>query len=191
MNLFIIKWMRAFPLPEKTEKLLRENGESGSFWEDRKDRHHCGIDLYAPEDEPVIAIEDGEVIDVDIMTSPEMISYWNETYHIIIRNHSGLFCKYGELGSPNVKTGDTVEAGQVIGHVGTVLNNKKIDGNAPEYIQKLKDNNPSMLHFELWEGEPVVEDRNYLGGNWFGEVRPEKLLDPTEYLRDIQSSKNK
>ncbi|AKB85606.1 hypothetical protein MCMEM_1553 [Methanococcoides methylutens MM1] len=191
MNLFIIKWMRAFPLPEKTEKLLRENGESGSFWEDRKDRHHCGIDLYAPEGEPVIAIEDGEVIDVDIMTSPEMISYWNETYHIIIRNHSGLFCKYGELGSPNVKTGDIVEAGQVIGHVGTVLNNKKIDGNAPEYIQKLKDNNPSMLHFELWEGEPVVEGRNYLGGNWFGDELPEKLLDPTEYLRSIKSNENK
>ncbi|WP_048206466.1 M23 family metallopeptidase [Methanococcoides methylutens] len=183
--------MRAFPLPEKTEKLLRENGESGSFWEDRKDRHHCGIDLYAPEGEPVIAIEDGEVIDVDIMTSPEMISYWNETYHIIIRNHSGLFCKYGELGSPNVKTGDIVEAGQVIGHVGTVLNNKKIDGNAPEYIQKLKDNNPSMLHFELWEGEPVVEGRNYLGGNWFGDELPEKLLDPTEYLRSIKSNENK
>lgn len=178
--------MKSFPLTKRTEIVLRENRESGSFWEDRKDRHHCGIDLYAPGGEPVLAIEEGEVIDVGIMTSPEMISYWNKTYYIIIRNLSGLFCKYGELGSSNVKTGDTVEAGQVIGNVGTVLNNEKIDGNAPEYIQKLKDNNPSMLHFELWEDEPVVEDENYLGGNWFRDERPKKLLDPTEYLRSIE-----
>ena len=182
--------MKAFPLPEIIEKPLRENGESGSFWEDRKDRHHCGIDLYAPEGEPVLAIEEGEVIEVGIMTSPEMISYWNETYYIIIRNLSGLFCKYGELGSSNVKTRDTVEAGQMIGRVGTVLNNEKIDCSAPEYIQKLKDKNPSMLHFELWEDEPVIEDDNYLGGNWFGDERPKKLLDPTEYLNSIESQQN-
>lgn len=180
--------MRTFPLTSKTENILRDHGETGSFWEDRKDRHHCGIDLYAPEGEPVIAIEDGEVTDVGIMTSPEMISYWNETYYLVIRNHSGLFCKYGELASPNVKVGDTVEAGQVIGHVGTVLNSEKIDGTAPEYIRKLKDKNPSMLHFELWEDNPVVKDSNYLGGNWFGDSRPQKLLNPTEYLRSIESN---
>ncbi|MGM0771086.1 MAG: hypothetical protein ACQESU_05710 [Halobacteriota archaeon] len=48
-----------------------------------------------------------------------------------------------------------------------------------------------MLQFELWEGEPVVQDRNYLGGNWFGDERPEKLLEPTKYLREIKSNKNK
>lgn len=179
--------MRIFPLNNKTEDIIQEKGESGSFWEDRKDRHHCGIDLYAPEGEPVIAIEKGEVIDVGIMTSPKVISYWNETYYIIVRNHSGLFCKYGELGTSTVKAGDRVEAGQIIGHVGTVLNSEKIDENSPEYIKKLKDRNPSMLHFELWEAEPFVEDNDYLGGNWFGDDRPKMLLDPTEYLRSIGS----
>lgn len=111
INLFIInEYMRKFPLPNKKDKRLPKNGESGSFWEDRKDRRHCGIDLYAPEGDPVIAIENGKVTDVGIMTSPEMVSYWNKTYYIIIRNHSGLFCKYGELDSSNVKVGDTVEA---------------------------------------------------------------------------------
>jgi len=186
--LFIInKDMKKYPLPNRKDKVLQKNGDSGAFWEDRKDRRHCGIDLYAPEGDPVIAIENGEVTDVGIMTSPEMVPYWNITYYIVIRNHSGPFCKYGELGSSNVKVGDTVEAGQLIGHVGAVLNSKKIDKNAPEYIQKLKDKNPSMLHFELWEEAPVVEDNDYLGGNWFGDKGPRKLLDPTEYLSSIES----
>lgn len=107
--------------------------------------------------------------------------------YLIIRNHSGLFCKYGELGTSNVKVGDTVEAGQLIGHVGSVLNSKMIDKNAPEYIQKLKEKNPSMLHFELVEDTPVVEDNNYIGGNWFGNKGPRKLLDPTEYLSSTES----
>lgn len=75
----------------------------------------------------------------------------------------------------------------MIGHVGSVLNSKKIDKNAPEYVQKLKDKNLSMLHFELWKEAPVVEDNNDLGGNWFGDKGPRKLLDPTEYLSSIES----
>ena len=179
--------MRTFPLNNKTETIIQENEESGSFWEDRKDRHHCGIDLYAPEGEPVIAIEEGKVIDVGIMTSPEMIPYWNVTNYVIIRNQSGLFCKYGELGFSNVKEGDSVVSGQIIGHVGTVLNSEKIDENAPEYIQKLKDKNPSMLHFETM-GSPnlLLKIMIISAGTGSGDDRPKKLLDPTEYLRSIE-----
>ncbi|WP_276575142.1 hypothetical protein [Methanococcoides seepicolus] len=44
-----------------------------------------------------------------------------------------------------------------------------------------------MLHFELGEDTPVVEDNNYIGGNWFGNKGPRKLLDPTEYLSSTES----
>jgi hypothetical protein len=66
--------------------------------------------------------------------------------------------------------------------VGAVLNSEKIDGSCPLYIQKLKNKNPSMLHFEVWKNEPMAAHRNYLGGNWFAEEMPENLRDPAEYL---------
>jgi len=75
-----------------------------------------------------------------------------------------------------VKKGYEIEPGDLIGRVGMVLNSKKIDGFCPLYIQKLKDKNPSMLHFEVWDNEPVVIHRNYLGGNWFAEEIPENLF---------------
>ena len=28
---------------------IPQKGEAGSFWEDRGDRYHCGVDLYTPE----------------------------------------------------------------------------------------------------------------------------------------------
>jgi hypothetical protein len=35
-----------------------------------------------------------------------------------------------------------------------------------------------MLHFELWKNEPITTHKNYLGGNWFAEEKPENLIDP-------------
>jgi hypothetical protein len=66
-----------------------------------------------------------------------------------------------------------------------VLNSTKIDEFCPLYIQKLKDKNPDMLHFELWKNQPITTHRNYLGGNWFTEERPENLMNPTEYLYSL------
>lgn len=44
-----------------------------------------------------------------------------------------------------------------------------------------------MLHFELYKSPPA-ETNDYLGGNWFGEMKPQDLLDPTDYLRSILSA---
>ncbi|MCQ1537077.1 M23 family metallopeptidase [Methanosarcina sp. KYL-1] len=160
-------------------------GEPGSFWEERDDRRHCGVDLYAPENTGVVSIEAGTVMETGLMTSPEILPYWNQTYYVIIENLSGLFCKYGELGKYAVQQGDRIEAGQLIGYVGTVLNCRKIDESCPPYIRKLKNKNPCMLHFELWREKPITSYEKYLGGNWFSEEKPENLLDPTEYLEYI------
>jgi murein DD-endopeptidase MepM/ murein hydrolase activator NlpD len=159
--------------------------EAGSFWENRGDRHHCGVDLYAPENTEVVSVEGGIVAETGLMTSPEILPYWNPTYYVIIEQGRGLFCKYGELSGFIVKKGDEIEPGQLIGHVGMVLNSSKIDESCPLYIRKLKNRNPSMLHFELWKNQPITTHRNYLGGNWFGEEKPENLIDPTGYLEQI------
>lgn len=162
-----------------------QKGEPGSFWENRGDRYHCGVDLYAPENTEVVSIEGGIVADTGLMTSPEILPYWNPTYYVIIEQSSGLFCKYGELADFTVRKGDKIEAGNLIGHVGMVLNPEKIDNFCPLYIQKLKNKNPSMLHFEVWRSEPITTHKNYLGGNWFAEEMPENLIDPTRYLERL------
>lgn len=164
---------------------IPQKGEPGSFWENRGDRYHCGVDLYAPENTEVVSIEGGIVAETGLMTSPEILPYWNPTYYVIIEQRKGLFCKYGELAGFIVRKGDEIEPGSLVGHVGMVLNSEKIDDFCPLYIRKLKNKNPSMLHFEVWRNEPIAAHRNYLGGNWFAEKMPENLIDPTEYLERL------
>jgi len=165
---------------------IPRKGEPGSFWEDRGDRYHCGVDLYAPENTEVVSVEGGIVTETGLMTSPELLPYWNPTYYVIIEHEKGLFCKYGELACFSVKKGDKLEPGSLIGHVGMVLNSDKIDKSCPLYIQKLKNKNPSMLHFEVWKNEPITAHRHYLGGNWFADEKPKNLVDPVEYLESIK-----
>lgn len=168
-----------------TKVQIPQKGEAGSFWENRGDRYHCGIDLYAPENTEVVSIEGGIVAETGLMTSPEILSYWNQTYYVIIEQRKGLFYKYGELAGFTVRKGDEIEPGSLIGHVGMVLNSEKIDDFCPLYIQKLKNKNPSMLHFEVWKNKPIVAHKSYLGGNWFAEEMPENLIDPTGYLERL------
>lgn len=168
------------PLPVPVH--IPADGESGCFWEDRKDRHHCGIDLYAEKGTPVFAIEEGEVVEIEIMTSPSMIEYWNKTYHIILRGNSGIYYKYGEMDMTIPEKGSRVKKYDRIGEVGQVLNPEMIDTTSPRYIQALKEKNPAMLHLEIWEEYPVTDHKLYMGGNWFGSKKPPGLLDPLHYL---------
>jgi len=174
--------MRFWPVPKSYSKKIPVKGEQGSFWEDRNDRNHCGVDIYAPVGSDVVSIEDGRVIGVGVSTSSQEIYYWNQTFYILIKNQTGLFCKYAELGSIDVEVGDSVRVGQKIGVVGPVLNLDGINCATPLYIQKLKDSGKaSMLHFELYNSKPT-KSLKYLGGNWFGLRMPKGLIDPTEYL---------
>jgi len=177
--------MKYWPVPKSHSKNLPVSGVPGSFWENRGDRHHCGVDIYAPEGSDVLSVEDGEVIDIDIFTSPDKIPYWNTTYHVLLKNKTGFVCKYAELRDILVKKGMVVKAGELIGHVGLVLNTDQISKQSPQYIQRLNNNNKqSMLHFELYISEPNNHEY-YSGGNWFGAIKPKNLLDPTNYLSRI------
>ncbi len=177
--------MKYWPVPNSYSKIIGASDSQGAFWEDRGDRYHCGVDIYAREGSNVLSIEDGKVVDIGIFTSKDKIPYWNTTSYILIENGNGLLCKYAELGDVVVNVGESVRAGQLIGHIGLVLDSDKITQNSPLYIQKLKKKgNQSMLHFELYRSIPT-EITDYLGGNWFGKTKPENLLDPTDYLRSL------
>lgn len=175
---------RHWPLPG-TRRVLPKEGTPGSFWEDRGDRSHAGVDLYAPPGSPVAAIEGGRVVSAGAFTSPGEVPYWNRTCEVTIAHASGFFCRYAELGSIAVAEGDPVQGGDVIGQVGEVLNLSLIRPDAPPYIRALKDQgHASMLHLELYRSAPGPSSA-YRGGNWFSRQRPAHLLDPGPVLRDI------
>ena len=177
--------MKCWPVPKSYTKNLPASGAPGSFWENRGDRYHCGVDIYAPEGSDVLSVEDGKVIDIDIFTSPDKMPYWNTTYHILLKNKNGFVCKYAELDDVTVSVDESVRAGQLIGHVGLVLNSDKITVLSPLYIQSINKNKyHSMLHFELYTSE-LDNHEYYSGGNWFGTKKPKNLLDPTSYLSRI------
>ncbi len=150
----------------------------GSFWEDRGDRHHCGIDLYATLGEEIFALADGEVIAIEIMTHPDYRHYWNITYQMVVKSKD-FYIKYGEIQEPELKVGDLVKKGQPIARVGQVLDGAKIGPDDPVYVQKLKNGKNSMLHLECWKNNPITVHVKYLGGNWFDENKPENLMDPS------------
>jgi murein DD-endopeptidase MepM/ murein hydrolase activator NlpD len=174
--------MKFWPVPNSYTKILPNAGTPGSFWEDRGDRNHCGIDIYAPRRSPVLAVDTGRVVEAGIFTSPAAVPYWNVTYYVLVQQEDGLVAKYAELDEAFVKEGDRAGAGEVIGLVGSVLNPNEITGDSPPYVQLLKGNgHSSMLHFELYQGLPMMPFK-YLGGNAFNPEKPPNILDPTLYL---------
>jgi len=74
-------------------------------------RHHDGMDIRAPSGTPVVATADGKV----------SFAGWDGDYGKIVRiNHgNGTITCYGHLKSYNVKPGQAVKRGDVIGKVGS------------------------------------------------------------------------
>jgi murein DD-endopeptidase MepM/ murein hydrolase activator NlpD len=141
----------------------------GSFGYVRKNHIHEGVDLYAEEGDEVVAIEEGKVIKIIAFTGAiANTPWWNDTYSIFVE-HDGYIINYGELiPSEHLKEGDLVKAGEIIGHIRTVL-------------LKDKGRPMAMLHIEMYEPQadkPVTE--------WtLNKKKPEYLLDPTELLKSL------
>ena len=178
-----------WPVAKSYSKKLPQTGQPGSFWEDRKDRRHCGIDIYAPFNAIVAAVKSGTILDKGIFTDNSVVHYWNRTYYVTIKSSNGLIIKYCELGSVTVNKGTIVSAGDLIGRVGTVLNISRVGEKDPPYIQSLtKNRHVSMLHVEVFRQLPIHLD-NYLGGNLFTNKRPSNLLNPFKLLDQFKTGK--
>ncbi len=107
-------------------------------------REHEAIDILAPRNTPVLAVEDGTVAKLFLSKAGG-----NTIYQF---DPSGQYCYYYahlERYADGLKEGDKVSRGQVIGYVGT-------SGNAPK--------NTPHLHFAVfrltpqkhwWEGTPI------------------------------------
>ena len=176
---------------EKKNVSLPTDKTPGGFLEDRGDRIHCGIDIHTPIGSKVFAIEKGVVVNSSLFTSPTLISYWFDTYQLIIKACSGLYYRYAELEPPIVQIGQQINAGDLIGHVRQVLNPRMISNKSPEYIQRLvATGKNSMLHLEIYDTEPI-QSSLYKGGNWFDKTPPDGLIDPYTILKQIVSQNTK
>ena len=138
----------------------------GQFGAVRKHDIHTGVDLYTYPGMPVLAVEDGVVVGIEIFTGPRAESpWWNETEALLVEGVSGVVC-YGELAvQSGLEIGSKITQEQCLGCVKTVL---KKDKGRPR----------TMLHFELYQHgtkETVWWRR--------GERRPVNLLDPSEHLK--------
>jgi peptidoglycan LD-endopeptidase LytH len=115
-----------------------------SFHDSRTGHEHEAIDILAPRNTPVLAVEDGRIARLFVSKAGG-----NTIYQF---DPSGEYCYYYahlERYADGVHEGDTVKKGQVIGYVGT-------SGNAPK--------NTPHLHFAVfrltadkhwWEGTPL------------------------------------
>lgn len=175
-------YSKQWPVPNSYLKHIPEKGEPGSFWEDRDDRRHCGVDIYAPEGAIVVAIESGVVIDSGVFTDPTLCDYHNRTYYVVIKSKEKINYKYAEILDVSVSIGEFVEVGTTIGKIGSVVNIDMLGPDSPFYIRELAHKgNPSMLHLELYKA-PIIEVRPYQSGNFFGKDCPASLIDPTYFL---------
>lgn len=145
------------------------NPHPGSFGYVRKNHVHEGIDLYAEEGDEVLAIEDGVVISIipftgEIANSP----WWNNTYSIFVK-HKNYILNYGELiPAEGLKSGDVIEAGQIIGNIRTVL-------------LKDKGRPMAMLHLEMYTIDAIEPLKEWP----LNTGKPSVLLDPTELVRTL------
>lgn len=151
-------------LPINIQYPFPKSNEPSSFGFKRKYDIHTGIDLYCKKYEPVYAMENGHVVNIEKFTGEWADSpWWNNTEALLVEGHSGVIC-YGEIiVTDKIKSRGFVISGDVIGHVETVL-------------KKDKGKNPmNMLHIELYK-------KGTTNSVWWKleEEKPEELLDITE-----------
>lgn len=138
----------------------------GAFAVRRRHHVHEGVDLYAPADTPVRAVEAGEVLAVRLFTGPALgHAWWLPTHAVWVSGASGVVV-YGEI-SPQVTVGQRLAAGDLVGAVVPVLTRDK-------------GRPMSMLHLEL-RAPGSVEDIEWLDF----DTQPAALRDPTPWLLEL------
>jgi len=98
---------------------------------------NSGVDIGAPEGEPVRAVARGQVEVVDWFDG------WGKT---VLLNHGGYYTLYAHLGETIVVEGQALDPGQILGRVGDT---GSLDG--------------AKLHFEIRKGADAVDPRLWLG----------------------------
>ena len=102
---------------------------------------HAGLDFTAPTGTPIYATADGRVKEANFNTG----GYGN---HVVIDHGFGYETLYGHLSKYNVRSGQRVKRGDIIGYVGSTGRSE-----APH------------LHYEVHKNGEVVNPLNFYYGN--------------------------
>ena len=150
----------------------------GSFAAVRKHDIHIGVDLYVDGNEPVMAVEDGVLVDIDTFTGASIgSSWWNETKAVVVKGASG-YIVYGEI-EPLISRSNYcdnfIAKGQVIGKVIPVLPDHK---KRPDIL----GHSNYMLHFEWLSRYPDTGSSKPFSSWKIGNEKSDQLLDPTRRL---------
>jgi hypothetical protein len=139
----------------------------GAFGVVRKHHIHEGVDLYTEEGHAVLAMEAGKVVAILPFTGPQIgMPWWHDTHCVMIEGSSGVL-NYGEIiAASQLRVGQGIRKGQLIGNVAQVL-------------REDKGRPMSMLHVERY----VTGTKRPIDAWRLGTSVPGVLLDPTGILR--------
>lgn len=159
----------------RTHTEIPGRGHPGAFGAIRKHHIHEGVDLYALEGDEVFAMEAGVIVSLGAFTGPSAgTPWWLDTQFVMVQSASQVLC-YGEISlASGLSVGASIEEGQLLGTIATVLRNDK---GRPR----------NMLHMERY-----VSGVRASCGLWpLHTPCPLGLLDPTPILlRELQRAAN-
>lgn len=90
---------------------LPEGGTVSSHYGQRGEETHRGVDFAAPSGSPIVSIKSGVVV------TSEFNSSWGE--YVVVAHEDGMASLYAHQSQRLVKVGDQVEAGDILGLVGS------------------------------------------------------------------------
>ncbi|MFH6984449.1 peptidoglycan DD-metalloendopeptidase family protein [Marinoscillum luteum] len=151
-----------FPLGVKDEK-VRVTSNFGYRTDpfDEAQKFHQGIDISAAEGTPVIATADGKVI----LVSDQPGGYGK---HIVLAHDEVYQTKYAQLSSMEVKEGETVKRGQLIGRVGSSGRST-----APH------------LHYEVYKDGKAVNPVNYIADYQFA-IQKQQQAEEKQRMAELK-----
>lgn len=165
-----------FPINLQYCKGIPINSHPGAFGCRRKFNFHEGIDLYGKEGHIVYAIKPGIVVANRPFTGPKTgYDWWLDTDAVLVKSDTEYYC-YGELKS-DLRPGQTVGMGTILGELVPVLPPEKIRSDIPEHSNV-------MVHLEKYDLEKYHPDMGWSSWEEFGK-KPDYLLDPTIDLINI------
>ena len=139
----------------------------------KKWRHHMGVDVSAGAGTPVSSVQNAEVL---------WGGFKNDGYgySVVLRHDDGAETRYGHFQSVNVKTGDKIKAGQLLGLEGStglstgphVHFEHYPNGRADTYDEKYANPKPSAVMDNYFRfGGNVTPISNGQGGSKLTPVR--------------------